>query len=99
MTFFDLFNSPDAGKVAIAVAVALAVLAVSLALFVFWLWMMVNAIMNNSLDSTQRVLWVLGMWFFPLVVTAVYYFAVYAASRGSSPRPPRHQQPPEDFTY
>jgi hypothetical protein len=32
-----------------------------LAAFVFWLWALIDAIRNPALDSTMRVVWVLGI--------------------------------------
>jgi len=69
--------------------------------FVLWVWMLVNAIINPTLDATQRILWILGMWFLPLIITVVYFFIVYTPGRHSSQGTPTGGAPPSDgdFTY
>jgi len=43
--------------------------------FIFWLWMLIDAIKNPRLDGTQRVIWVLVIFFLPCVGSLIYYFA------------------------
>lgn len=42
--------------------------------FVFWLWMLIHAIRNDHLDGTARVIWVLVVWFLPVVGPVIYFF-------------------------
>ncbi len=43
--------------------------------FIFWIWMLIDAIKNPRLDGTQRVIWVLVIFFLPCVGSLIYYFA------------------------
>jgi hypothetical protein len=48
-------------------------LLLGLLIFIFWLWMLVDAIGNNRLSSSERVLWVLVVFFLPFVGSLIYY--------------------------
>jgi hypothetical protein len=43
--------------------------------FIFWVWMLIDAIKNPRLDGTQRVIWVLVIFFLPCLGSIIYYFA------------------------
>jgi hypothetical protein len=43
--------------------------------FIFWIWMLIDAIKNPRLDGTQRVIWVLVIFFIPCLGSLIYYFA------------------------
>jgi len=42
---------------------------------IFWVWMLIDAIKNPRLDGTQRVIWVLVIFFLPCLGSIIYYFA------------------------
>ena len=43
--------------------------------FIFWVWMLIDAIKNPNLDGTQRVIWVLVIFFLPCLGSIIYYVA------------------------
>jgi len=62
------------------VAVPLIVLAVFLVvplilfLMVFWIWMLVSAIQNKGLTDGEKTGWVLGIVFFHILGSLLYFF-------------------------
>jgi hypothetical protein len=42
--------------------------------FIFWIWMLIHAIKNNGLSGTERVVWVLVIFFLPCVGALIYFF-------------------------
>ena len=44
-------------------------------LFVFWIWMLIDAIKNPALTSTQKIVWVLVIIFLPFLGPLIYFFA------------------------
>ena len=44
-----------------------------LLLCVFWIWMLIDAIKNDSLDGTERVVWVLVILFLHALGALIYY--------------------------
>jgi hypothetical protein len=56
---------------------ALASIAILLIL-AFEVWMFVDVIRNPKLESTDKLLWCIGMLIFHPIVAIVYYFVVYA---------------------
>ena len=48
---------------------------IGLLTFIFWVWMLIDAIKNPRLDGTQRVIWVLVIFFLPCLGSIIYYFA------------------------
>jgi hypothetical protein len=100
LRFFDPSSHGTAAAAAV-VALIVAAIGISVFAFVFWIWMLVNAIITPKLDGTQRVLWVLGMWFLPIIITIVYFFAVYAPGGSTPSRASGSDTTPSDtdFTY
>ncbi len=47
---------------------------ISVLLFVFWVWMLVHAITNTGLPSAEKIVWVLVIFFLPLLGAILYYF-------------------------
>lgn len=43
--------------------------------FVFWVWMLIDAIKNPGLSSTERIVWVLVIVFLHLLGAIIYFFA------------------------
>jgi len=44
-------------------------------LFVFWIWMLVDCIMNPRLSGTQRIVWVLVVFFLHALGALIYLLA------------------------
>ena len=57
----------------IIVAVLL-VVPLLLFLFFFWIWMLVSAIQNKGLTDGEKTGWVLGIVFFHLLGSLLYFF-------------------------
>ena len=53
---------------------------------VFWIWMLVDSITNPGLDGTERIIWVLVI-FFTHVLGAVLYLLLARGKRGSGAPP------------
>jgi hypothetical protein len=49
-----------------------------LAAFVFWIRMLVSAIQNNGLNSTEKVVWVLVIIFLHFLGALLYFFFGYS---------------------
>ncbi len=47
---------------------------VSVLAFVFWVWMMIHAITNAGLTSGEKIIWVLVIFFLPVLGAILYYF-------------------------
>jgi uncharacterized RDD family membrane protein YckC len=43
--------------------------------FVFWIWMLVDAIKNPNLNSTEKVVWVLVVVFLHVLGALIYFLA------------------------
>ena len=46
----------------------------AIAAFVFWILMLINAIGNNRLSGTEKVVWVLVIIFLHFLGALIYYF-------------------------
>ncbi len=46
----------------------------AIAAFVFWIIMLINAIGNNRLSGTEKVVWVLVIIFLHFLGALIYYF-------------------------
>jgi len=53
--------------------VGLFAVALSIAVFIFWILMLIDAIKNPALDGTQRVIWVLVIFFLHALGALIYY--------------------------
>jgi len=56
------------------VMAALFVVPLILFLLVFWIWMLVSAIQNKGLTDGEKTGWVLGIVFFHLLGSLLYFF-------------------------
>ena len=65
-----------AGLLAIPLVVLALLLVVPLVLFlmVFWIWMLVSAIQNKGLTDGEKTGWVLGIVFFHILGSLLYFF-------------------------
>lgn len=48
-------------------------LALVLLATIFWIWMLIDAIANNRLSSSQRIIWVLVIFFLHGIGALIYY--------------------------
>ena len=53
--------------------VGLFALLVTILFFVFWIWMLVDCIQNQSLSSTEKIVWVLVIIFLHALGALIYY--------------------------
>jgi len=42
--------------------------------FAFWIWMLVDCLTNNSLRGTDKLVWLLVIFFLHFVGALIYYF-------------------------
>ena len=63
------------GSGIIGLALVLFLAVIGLLLFVFWIWMLIDAIKNPGLSSTERIVWVLVVVFLHLLGAIIYFFA------------------------
>ncbi|MDB6021706.1 MAG: hypothetical protein JWQ04_1563 [Pedosphaera sp.] len=54
---------------------------VALVVFIFWIWMLVDCIRNDRLDSNQRIIWALVIFFLYGLGALIYFLA--GRNRGS----------------
>jgi hypothetical protein len=45
-----------------------------LAATIFWIWMLIHAITNKGLDSTEKIVWVLVVLFLHFLGALIYFF-------------------------
>ncbi|HEV7866566.1 MAG TPA: PLD nuclease N-terminal domain-containing protein [Chthoniobacteraceae bacterium] len=50
-------------------------LIIALLTSLFWLWMLIDCVANNRLDGTQKIIWLLVIFFLHIVGAIVYFFA------------------------
>ena len=60
--------------VAAPLAIVLAAFALIAFLMVFWIWMLVSAIQNKGLTDGEKTGWVLGIVFFHILGSLLYFF-------------------------
>jgi hypothetical protein len=58
----------------LVVVALLLVVPLLLFLFFFWIWMLVSAIQNKGLTDGEKTGWVLGIVFFHLLGSLLYFF-------------------------
>jgi uncharacterized membrane protein YhaH (DUF805 family) len=56
------------------VLVLLIAAVIGLALFGFWLWMLIHALTNRGMNGTEKLAWVLVVFFGSLIGAIVYFF-------------------------
>ncbi len=47
---------------------------IGLALFAFWIWMLIHALANPGLNASEKVAWVLLIFFVPFIGSIIYFF-------------------------
>jgi hypothetical protein len=61
---------------------------VAVLIFVFWIWMLVDCLTNESLQGTDKLIWVLVILLAHAVGALIYYFVVKIYGHP----PPRQQK-------
>lgn len=46
---------------------------IGIAVFAFWIWMLIHAITNKTLDTGQRIVWVLVILFLHALGALIYF--------------------------
>lgn len=47
---------------------------IGLLVFAFWVWMLVDAITNRGVTDTEKILFVLLVFFLPFIGSLIYFF-------------------------
>jgi hypothetical protein len=42
--------------------------------FIFWLWMLIDCLKNQRLDGTEKLIWVLVIFFLHVIGPLLYFF-------------------------
>ena len=67
-------ESSHAGWSIFGILFGLFMLAVGVLLFAFWIWMLIDAIQNKALSSTEKMVWVLVIVFLHFLGALIYFF-------------------------
>jgi hypothetical protein len=59
----------------------LVAVAIGLVVFAFWLWMLIHALMNPGIDGSEKVAWVLVVFFGSLLGALIYFFVAKPKAR------------------
>jgi hypothetical protein len=59
----------------LAILMLLFTMIISVAAIVFWIWTLIDCITNKRLTDTQKVVWVLVIFFIGLIGSLIYVFA------------------------
>lgn len=57
----------------LVILLGLCALLVAIAFFVFWIWMLIDAIKNPGIGSTERIVWVLVIVFLHFLGALIYW--------------------------
>ncbi len=71
----------------LGIGAVLAILLAFLLLTIFWIWMLVEAITNDALDGTERLVWTLVI-FFSHFLGSILYVVLVRNKRTGAPRLP-----------
>lgn len=70
----SLLAQSDGGGTTIVAGVTLAFfLIISFAMFIFWLWMLIDCL-TRTFEGVEKIVWLLVIFFFPLVGALLYLF-------------------------
>jgi hypothetical protein len=67
-------QSQDVGMAAGGLVVLALFAFIGLALFVFWIWMLIHAATNPGIEGTEKVAWVLVVFFASFLGSIIYFF-------------------------
>jgi hypothetical protein len=84
MQFLQTLAASDGAVVAGFGVVWLTFLIVGLLLSVFWIWMLVDCL-TSSLPSTEKLIWVLVIFFLHILGALLYYFMARQGGTGRRP--------------
>ena len=48
---------------------------------IFWIWMIIDCITNNSINGTQKIVWLLVVIFLPLIGSLLYFLLARGGTR------------------
>jgi hypothetical protein len=54
---------------------------IGLLVFAFWVWMLVDAITNRGVTDTEKILFVLLVFFLPFIGSLIYFFVGWPKRR------------------
>lgn len=77
-------ESQDVGMTIGALVMLGLVALVGLALFVFWIWMLIHAATNSGMAGSEKIAWVLVVFFGSLLGAIIYFFV--GRSKAGLPR-------------
>jgi hypothetical protein len=80
-------NDNGAGALMLGGGMVLFSLLIGLLIFVLWIWAIVDAIRNPALSDTQRLIWILVIFFFPILGAIIYAVAGRGGSSGLPSKP------------
>ena len=66
----------------------LVILGLILLASIFWIWMLVDSITNPGLDGTERLVWVLVIFFTHILGAVLYLLLARGKRGGAAPRIP-----------
>lgn len=67
-------ESSDTGIAIGGILVFLFLAAIALAFFIFWIWMLIHALTNNGIAGSEKVAWVLLIFFASFIGSIIYFF-------------------------
>lgn len=67
-------NSHAIGASVFGILFLLFFIALGVLAFVFWIWMLIDAIQNPGLSSTEKIVWVLVIVFLHFLGALIYFF-------------------------
>jgi hypothetical protein len=67
-------ESNEVGMTLVGLVVLGVVVLVSLALFVFWIWMLIHAATNPGIEGSEKIAWVLVVFFASFLGSLIYFF-------------------------
>jgi len=67
-------SSSDVMGGILVIGVVMACAVIGLAFLAFWIWMLIHALSNNGLTGSEKVAWVLLIFFVQAIGAIIYFF-------------------------
>jgi len=67
-------TSSDALGGIVFLGVILVCVAIGIACLIFWVWMLIHALTNNGLSGSEKLAWVLLIFFVQAIGAIIYFF-------------------------
>lgn len=80
-------NDNGAGALLFGGGMLLFSLLIGLLIFALWIWAIVDAIRNPRLTDTLRIVWILVIFFFPLIGAIIYALVGRGGASGLPSKP------------